>query len=553
MHSDEAPTLSSNAEESDNVDSGSLPSESPIAADAGVLHDTKSGAQADKPAEPKDKGDTPTSDDQASVKITIAEDVSSTVVINEPSGHGDVDTADGSSASSEESTDPVLLSNDGGLADGDGIVGSGEILTVPSDRKLDFIDDELAMALAVYGKKYGDANRKVVFLACLFGGIVLGFLPPFLGINIWPFFLTAVALSTAYATIVGYQVMDAYARHDYRTTSRRLSHALWWNAFCAPFTYFTFYACSQIQSRLLLLQGRYTELEALLLISRAANERRVVGDAIPKHAVIANDLACTYIAQHRYLEATDLLKHVLSGKSGETVKQYARLNLALCYVKTDQIEESSKIIQENEKSFSKAPETLRLRVAIVQGMIDLKTKRFEEAELKLDEAIARARKFKESDELLAICFLTLGELRWRQDRIEEADLYYRTGIDLFKVNTEPSYWSLAAGLRDYAEMLDKTGQVDESAKRLREAELYESAFLEREMMRLTYLRYKVTQEKPVRMLTDLVNVDGFPPLSVELNPPDQDGFAHQPEVNLDQVEIEARKLEALESMESESK
>ena len=77
-----------------------------------------------------------------------------------------------------------------------------------------------------------------------------------------------------------------------------------------------------------------------------------------------------------------------------------------------------------------------------------------------------------------------------------------------------------------------------------EADLYESAYLEREMMRLTYLRYRVTHEKPVRMLTDLVNVDGFPPLAIELNPPDREGF--QKEVDLDEVEIEARKLEALE-------
>jgi tetratricopeptide (TPR) repeat protein len=338
--------------------------------------------------------------------------------------------------------------------------------------------------------------------------------------------------------------MDAYAKHDYRTTSRLLSHALWWNAFCAPFTYFTFFSCSQIQSRLLLVQGRYAEMEALLRISRAANECRVAVDGIPRHNVIANDLACTYIAQHRYVEAADLLKHVLDGKTSATIKQYAALNLALCYVKTGQIEDSAEVLRLHQRFLSKAPEALRLRVMIVQSMIDLNSKRFEEAEVKLDLTIEKARKLKESDELLAICYFNLGELRWKQDRVEEADLYYRTGVDLFKVNCEPSYWSLAEGLRDYAQMLRATGQEAECARRLREADLYESAYLEREMMRLTYLRYRVTQEKPVRMLTDLVNVDGFPPLSIELNPPDKDGF--QKEVDLDEVEIEARKLEALE-------
>jgi tetratricopeptide (TPR) repeat protein len=240
------------------------------------------------------------------------------------------------------------------------------------------------------------------------------------------------------------------------------------------------------------------------------------------------------------------LKYVLSSKCAEAVKQYARLNLALCYVKIDQTDEATRILENNEKGFSKAPELLRLRATLVRSMIDLKFQRYEDAELKLEYSIAKARKLKESDELLAFCYLNFAELRWKQDRIEEADLYYRTGVDLFKVNSEPSYWSLANGLREYAEMLRATGDEAESAKRIREAELYESAYLEREMMRLTVLRYRVTQEKPVRMLTDLVNVDGFPPLSIELNPPDKDGFQQQPEVDLDEVEIEARKLEAIE-------
>lgn len=449
------------------------------------------------------------------------------------------DQAPESGSQSSEAEDGAVVLSD----EGDGSTGGAALSEVPAEKRLDFIDDEMALALAEYGKKYGDGNRRMAVIYCIVGGLLLGLLPPLIGINIWPYFLSAVALCTAYATVAGMQVMNAYARHDYRTTSRLLSHALWWNAFCAPFTYLTFYSCSQIQSRLLLVQGRYTEMEALLLIGRAANERRVIGDAMPKHAVIANDLACTYIAQHRFSEAADLLKHVLSGKCTETVKQYARLNLALCYVKINQLDDAIKILNDNEKGFSKAPESLRLRVKIVRGMVDLKSKRYEDAELKLEESIADARRLKESNELLALCYLSLAELKWKQDRIEEADLYYRTGVDLFKVNSEPSYWSLAAGLREYAEMLRATGEEAESAKRIREAELYESAFLEREMMRLTYLRYRVMHEKPVRMLTDLVNVDGFPPLSIELNPPDKDGFQ---QVDLDEVEIEARKLEAME-------
>jgi tetratricopeptide (TPR) repeat protein len=449
-------------------------------------------------------------------------------------------------STAEDSTSDRLTADSSApdYGEASGVKGGGADVIAASERKLDFIDDSMALALAEYGKKYGDGNKKMTIIASLFGGVFLGMLPWCFGINIWPLFIAVVGLSTIYATIIGFRVMEAYARHDYRTTSRLLSHALSWNALCAPFTYFTFYSCSQIQSRLLLLQGRYTEMESLLRISRAANERRAVFDGVPKHPVIANDLACTYIAQHRYEEAIELLQHVLNGKTNASIKQYASLNLALCFVKCGRVEESSQILQANEKRLAKSPEALRVRVMIVKSLIDLKSQRYEEAELKLEETIAKARKFKESDELLAICYLNLAELRWKQNRIDEADLYYRTGVDLFKMNCDPSYWSLAEGLRDYAKMLQATGQEAEAARRVREADLYESAYLEREMMRLTYLRYRVTHEKPVRMLTELVNVDGFPPLAIELNPPDREGF--QKELDLDEVEIEARKLEALE-------
>lgn len=428
-----------------------------------------------------------------------------------------------------ESTDLTLLDH----WPEDEFNGTGRTVQEPiarADRKLDFIDDELALALAEYGKKYGANSRKFMVLAFVFGGVVLGFLPAILGINMWPAFIAAILIATAYATVLSLQVSSAYRRHDYRTTSRLLNNALWWNGFCTPFTFFTFVRCSQIQSRLLLIQGRYVEMEALLRISRASTEHRAVWEGIPKNAFIANDLACTYIAQHRYDEASELLRQLLSTKQNKTLHQYATLNLALCLVKKGDVAGAVSLLQASEKRMAKAAPILRIRVALIKGLIALGEGHLDDAELKLEDCMVGAHKLDESNELLAFCYTSLAQVRQKQDRIEEAELYHLTAIDLYKANSDPSYWCLAEAIREYAAMLEAIGRQAEAGKRLKEAGLYESAYLEREMMKIKYLSYRVKHEKPVRLLTELVNVDGFPPLSIELNPPGlEDGDAENEE------------------------
>ncbi|MBX3135786.1 hypothetical protein KF707_06090 [Candidatus Obscuribacterales bacterium] len=397
--------------------------------------------------------------------------------------------------------------------------------------KLEFINDSMANELVAYGKKHAKLNRNQHIAAFLIGALILGFIPAFFSFNIWPWFLVAAGVATIYGSMLASQVADAFNNRRYRIVSKRMDNALWWNQLCSPLSIIPYLTLAGIQARLLLLQGRYMEMEALLLICRGSIEKDVDLSAVPANERVANDLACTYIGQERYEEAERVLKTLVYGKKSAGFKRFAIVNLALCYVKMNRPDDATKILDANEVLMRKVDKLLSIRVKLIRALIDVQNKKFETVDERLEEMIPAARSMNESNEFIAACYLALAEVRHAQQRIDEAHLHFRTAIDLLKSNDNPSYWSLAQALRDYAEMLEAEGDVVEAEKQRKLAERFEAAYCERELARMIYLRYRVTQEKPVQLITSLVNVDGFPPLSIEKSPPGLEDLANQDELD----------------------
>lgn len=394
-----------------------------------------------------------------------------------------------------------------------------EIVVEPG-MKLDLIDETMARELAEYGIKHRRLNIKLHIAAFAFGALVLGFIPGLFSINIWPYFLIAIGIATMYSSMLATRVSTAYNNHQYRVVTKRMNTALWWNQLCSPLTLFSFVALSRIQARMLLVQGRYMEMEALLLICRASAENKVEWDGLPKSTFIANDLACTYLAQGRYEDAAKLLNQILESKKHGQIVPFAVVNLALCYTKLKNYDAARHVLDDYANQVKRADKLLRVRDKLIRAVVDIETKKFETVDERLEELIHEARAMSESNEFLAACYLAFAKLREYQSRDSEAELHFCTAIDLFKSNDNPSYWCLAEAIRAYAEMLTAQGRTAEALAQIQIAGRYEAAYFEREIMRMTYLRYRITQEKPVHLLSDLVNVDGFPPLSIEIAPPE---------------------------------
>jgi tetratricopeptide (TPR) repeat protein len=431
----------------------------------------------------------------------------------------------GSSPELEPVSDGIVLSN---AKDWDEVFAQGEVHIddYVGDRfipkpgmKLEFIDESMANELVEYGKKHAKLNRNQHVAAFLIGALFLGFIPAFFSFNIWPFFLVAAGIATIYGSMLASQVSDAFNNRQYRIVAKLMDNALWWNQLCSPLSILPYLTLAGIQARLLLLQGRYMEMEALLLICRGSIEKSVDLSSVPANERVANDLACTYIGQERYEEAERILKTLVYGKKSAGYKRYSIVNLALCYVKMNRPDDATSVLDANQALMRKADKLVSIRTQLIRALIDVKAKKFETVDERLEELIPAARIQNESNEFIANCYIALAEVRSLQGRIDEAHLHYRTAIDLFKSNDNPSYWSLAQALREYADMLEREGEVVEAKSQRKLAERYELAYCEREMARMIYLRYRVTQEKPVQLITSLVNVDGFPPLSIEKFPP----------------------------------
>ena len=395
----------------------------------------------------------------------------------------------------------------------------GERFVPQPGRKLDFIDGSMARELVEYGKKHRKLNRNLHIAAFLLGALILGFIPAFFSLNIWPLFLITAGAGTIYASMLAGQVSDAFNKRQYRVVSKLMDNALWWNQFWSPLSLIPYLTLAALQARLLLLQGRYMEMEALLLICRGSIEKDVDLDAVPRNERIANDLACTYIGQERYEDAERILRTLVEGKQASLYKRFSIINLALCYVKMNRPDDAARVLDAHEKLLRKMDKLLMIRVTLIRALIDVQNKKFETVDERLEEMIPLARKLNESNEFISICYHALAEVRYQQRRIDEAHLHYRTAIDLLKSNDNPSYWSLGQTLREYANMMEAEGEIVEAEKQRKLAERYEHAYCERELARAIYLRYRVTQEKPVQLITKLVNVDGFPPLSIETSPP----------------------------------
>lgn len=390
--------------------------------------------------------------------------------------------------------------------------------------KLDFIDESMANELVEYGKKHSRLNRNQHIAAFLIGALVLGFIPAFFSYNIWPIFLIAAGAATIYGSMLAGQVTDAFNKRQYRVVSKLMDNALWWNQLCSPLSLIPYLTLAALQARLLLLQGRYMEMEALLLICRGSIEEDVDLSTVPRNERVANDLACTYIGQERYEDAERILRTLVEGRQGSAYKRFSVINLALCYVKMNRPDDATKVLDAHENLLRKMDKLLTIRVTLIRALIDVQNKKFETVDERLEEMIPVARKMNESNEFIAVCYQALAEVRHLQRRIDEADLHYRTAIDLLKSNDNPSYWSLGQVIRDYAKMLEAEGKIADAERQRKLAARYEHAYCERELARAIYLRYRVTQEKPVQLITTLVNVDGFPPLSIEKSPPGLEDF-----------------------------
>lgn len=410
-------------------------------------------------------------------------------------------------------TMPVVANEDGNPAPGSSskdiaLFSSSEEQSEPSDpNEIKLIDSDLQKSLAIYGKKHSGLCKKAM-IGGFFFGVGIGLTSAIIGQSSLALFLlfSLAAFGAIYGMLLGQQALTLFNRHDYERTGPVLNKAMAWNSIWSPFTYFTLLSCSRIQVQMLSIQNRHAELESLMRIAWASNENSPVHTGIPKDAALANNLACAYVGQRRYREAAKIFQDVIPRTKHKTVKAACMVNLALCYAKTQRIKEASKILDENRKLIESNPMT-KMRFLLIESIIFADSDRLEMAEKSIEELIALTGKHKESREFLGGTYAVLAKVRAKEGRTEEAELYYRNAIDLFKAGNTPAYLGLSEILDEYARLLERIGKLAESHKMFDESEVCERTYIEREKETIDLIRSRIAAKKPVLILSQILNMD----------------------------------------------
>jgi tetratricopeptide (TPR) repeat protein len=389
-----------------------------------------------------------------------------------------------------------------------------EFFEVATDSKLmpevpEFVDDELAARLSKRGQSEFSAFRKrrlllVFALSFLVGLSCTPTFQPYLQI---PLLLAAVTM-TALATSRTMAVSRAFCGRRYDQVAALLPNAIRINTLWYPLTYFQYRKTLMIQLQLLLLEGRFAELEALIRYYWGATERqREDFRGTPSSCFVANALAVAYLQQNKFDAAEKIFFDLLSGTSAKNARVLLLNNYAYCLVRNERFADAEKILEEaltlNQRD-NKSSAALRLQM--LKTRILLSKNEFQAAEESVEVVMTLATRLKEPLEATAFSQYILAEIRTRQHSYEEAKLYFHNAIQIMQSADNPNYLVLLECTNSLGDMLTQSGQTElAGAQYLRAREIF-NLYIEREKYALDLMRNRLDDPTHTSFGVDLIKL-----------------------------------------------
>lgn len=380
-------------------------------------------------------------------------------------------------------------------------------MTLPSQiDKIELIDEGLANDLAAYGKRYRERTLKIAIWFVILGSLTGGLLSSLIPIKL---FLTMIIGSLlagwAYCHYLTLVLEKQFQNRNFHSLSSNLDKAILWSSIFYPITFFELSSCYLLQIKLLLIQGRCVELEALARMAWASHQNEAISVGVPKNSLLANTLACSYLGQRRDIQAVPILENLLRVEKRKEVIRVLAVNLALCHIRLEEFEKAQKVLEKHEKSLDKSPDMVQARLDLIHACINTQKEKYDLATEQIKQALVEGKNAKESIEFMAHCQAVLGRIRFGQGRSEEGELHFKTAADMIKTNANPDYLTLAKILEEHALCMERNGQQDESEALKAESHHCESLYLERELSKIDSIRSRIAQKKPTLMLTHIIN------------------------------------------------
>lgn len=372
--------------------------------------------------------------------------------------------------------------------------------------KIELIDEGLANDLAAYGKRYRERTLKIAFWFVILGSITGGLLSSIIPIKL---FITLICgnllVGWAYCRYLSIVLEKQFQNRNFHSLTSNLDRAILWSSIFYPITFFELSACYLLQIKLLLIQGRCVELEALARMAWASQQNEPISVGVPKNSLIANILACSYLGQRRDKQAVPILENLLRTEKRKDVIRILAVNLALCHIRLKEFDKAQKVLEKHEKSLDKSPDMVQARLDLIQACINTQKEKYDLATEQIKQALVEGKNARETIEFMAQCQAVLGRIRYSQGRAEEGELHFKTAVDMIRTNANPDFLTLAQILEEHASCMDKNGRHDESETLKAESHHCESMYLERELSKLDSIRSRISQKKPTLMLTHIIN------------------------------------------------
>jgi len=369
-----------------------------------------------------------------------------------------------------------------------------DVLKVPS-----LIDDELTKQLIERGAADYPASITAKVFWIMGFGLPAGILSAFFGYSFLVTFIGMLFFGWLVGAVMAHQVTTAMQNRHYAKVSRLLPRTLFWTTMWFPYTYNSHLAASDAFVRLLMLEGRMAEFQAVALYSWGllepyAYKRR----SSPKNWGIANNLAVALLGQWRFEEAAEVFRELLSRPADRRAEAILLNNLSLCLVKCGKLDEAEATLAEvKKKASSQVMQVIGWRHDYIRASIETEKGELKEAEESVESAREKGIRYKDNLECQPRCDALMGKIRALEGRIEEAELYYRNAIDTMAGINNPSYMALAACTMEFADFLEAQGKTELAKVQRDKAYAFRDLNLTNELLAVEAIKDRLQDKKPI--------------------------------------------------------
>ena len=370
------------------------------------------------------------------------------------------------------------------------------------------IDDELRQQLIERGAQDWPAMYAVKFAWVMAFTIPPAILTTLFGFSFLWTFMGTLFVAWLAGTVMARQVTMAMRSRHYARVVRLLPRTLYWTTMWYPYTHNSHLAATDAFVRLLMLEGRFVEFQAVTLYSWGLIEPQARWrKKSPKNWGVANNLAVALLSQWKFEEAAEVFRDLLKRPADKRAEAILLNNLALCLVRMGQIDEADKTLAEAVKKASpRVRQYIGWRLDFIKASIETERGNLSDAEQYVDKARESAIKNQDNLECQPRCDALMGRVRAKQDRMEEAELYYRNAIDSMAAANNPSYIALAVYTLEFAELLLSQGKTELANMQKERAQAFRDLNLLNELKTVEAIKARLYRKKPIIVPMGLCNL-----------------------------------------------